>query len=168
MSDSYPWYGLVQGEQLEQGDVLFECPIIRPTATDEFQRHLADVVILSQSCDLSHDKLEIVQVCPVWSLERLATEVDYFRGKRGREELRRGNLPGYHLLNRCELPDHESDYWVCDFRSLFGVHVAVAKILAAGQSPRLRILPPYREHLAQAFARFFMRVGLPVDVPPFA
>jgi len=168
MSDSYPWYGLVQGEQLEQGDILFECPIIRPTATDEFHRHLADVVILSQTCDLSHDKLEIVQVCPVWSLERLATEVDYFRGKRGCEELRRGNLPGYHLLNRCELPDHESDFWVCDFRSLFGVHVTVAKSLAAAQSPRLRILPPYREHLAQAFARFFMRVGLPVDVPPFA
>jgi hypothetical protein len=32
---------------------------------------------------------------------------------------------------------------------------------------RLRLLPPYREHLSQAFARFFMRVGLPVDIPPF-
>ncbi len=30
--------------------------------------------------------------------------------------------------------------------------------------PRLRLLPPYREHLSQAFARFFMRVGLPVQV----
>jgi hypothetical protein len=29
------------------------------------------------------------------------------------------------------------------------------------------LLPPYREHLSQAFARFFMRVGLPVDIPPF-
>ena len=26
---------------------------------------------------------------------------------------------------------------------------------------------PYREHLAQAFARYFMRVGLPVDIPAF-
>ncbi len=32
---------------------------------------------------------------------------------------------------------------------------------------RLRLLPPYREHLAQGFARFFMRVGLPVDIPAF-
>ena len=31
----------------------------------------------------------------------------------------------------------------------------------------LRLLPPYGEHLSQAFARFFMRVGLPVDIPPF-
>jgi hypothetical protein len=32
---------------------------------------------------------------------------------------------------------------------------------------RLRLLPPYREHLSQAFARLFMRVGLPADIPPF-
>ena len=29
------------------------------------------------------------------------------------------------------------------------------------------LLPPYREHLSQAFARFFMRVGLPLDIAPF-
>jgi hypothetical protein len=28
-----------------------------------------------------------------------------------------------------------------------------------------RLLPPYREHLSQSFARYFMRVGLPVDIP---
>lgn len=30
---------------------------------------------------------------------------------------------------------------------------------------RFRLLPPYCEHLSQAFARFTMRVGLPVDIP---
>jgi len=30
--------------------------------------------------------------------------------------------------------------------------------------PRLRLLPPYREHLSQAFARYFMRVGLPSNI----
>ena len=29
------------------------------------------------------------------------------------------------------------------------------------------IIPPIREHLSQAFARFFMRVGLPFNIPPF-
>jgi hypothetical protein len=29
---------------------------------------------------------------------------------------------------------------------------------------RFRLLPPYREHLSQAFARFFMRVGLTIPV----
>ncbi len=166
MSEAYPWYGLANGDRLEQGDFLMACPLVRPTATNEFLRHSANVIILSQSCDLAHDKLEIVQVCPVWPLERMAEESPFFRSKRGREELRRGNLPGYQLLNRCDLVGHELDYLVCDFRSLFGTHVA-AKALAAAQSPRVRLLPPYREHVAQAFARFFMRVGLPVDVPPF-
>ena len=151
-----------------QDDLLLDCPTIQPTATNEFERLTTDVVVLSQSCDLANEKLKIVQVCPLFPLEELAAQVEQFRSKRGREELRRGYFPGFHLLNHCEIPGHESDFWVCDFRSLFGVHVAVAKSLAVEQSPRLRILPPYREHLAQAFARFFMRVGLPVDVPPFA
>jgi hypothetical protein len=100
-------------------------------------------------------------------LEMLALEVEYFRSKRGREDLRRGNTPGYHLLNRCFLLGQESDFQVCDFRAIFGVRLIAIKDLAAQQSPRLRLLPPYREHLAQAFARFFMRIGLPVDVPSF-
>ncbi len=37
-------------------------------------------------------------------------------------------------------------------------------LLLNRNQPRLRLLPPYREHLSQAFARFFMRVGLPVAV----
>jgi len=36
--------------------------------------------------------------------------------------------------------------------------------LAQRGEPRLRLRPPYREHLSQAFARFFMRVGLPTDI----
>ncbi len=167
MNETYPWYGLVSGDELQQGDLLLDCPTFRPTAASTFEEIGADVVVVSQSCDLANTKQEIVQVCPIFPLEELATQVERFRNKKGREDLRRGYFPGFHLLNRCELPGHESDFWVCDFRSLFGVHVTVAKGLATEQSPRVRILPPYREHMAQSFARFFMRVGLPVDVPPF-
>ena len=38
------------------------------------------------------------------------------------------------------------------------------KAFTITQAHRLRLLPPYREHLSQAFARYFMRVGLPVDI----
>src|SRR5262249_39523215 len=124
-------------------------------------------IVLSQSCDLAQDKLEIVQVCPSWPLESLAAQVEYLRARKGREELRRGNLPGYHLLNRCTLPGLESDLLVVDFRSVFGVHAGSLKALARTQSPRARPLPPSPEPPARAFPRFFMRVGLPVDIPPF-
>lgn len=167
MSDAYPWYGLVQEEGLQQGDLLASCPIYRTTAEGIIRRDTGNVVVLSHSCDLDHDKLEFVQVCPYWPLETLAAHVEYLRSRRGREDLRRGNLPGYHVLNRCTLPGWETDYLVIDFRSLLGVPLVTLKGLVVPQSPRLRLLPPYREHVAQAFARFFMRVGLPVDIPAF-
>ena len=167
MIDDYPWYGLTRGPRLEQGDFFLGCPIFRPTTDGLIRRETGNVIVMSQSCDLAHDKLEIAQVCPYWPLEKLSAEVEYLRSKRGREGLRQGNIPGYHLLNRCSLAGFETDFLVCDFRSLFGVHLSTLKELSAQQASRLRLLPPYREHLAQAFARFFMRVGLPIDVSPF-
>jgi len=32
---------------------------------------------------------------------------------------------------------------------------------------RWRLQPPFLEHFSQAFARFFMRVGLPSSIPSF-
>jgi hypothetical protein len=163
----YPWYGLADGDELQQGDLLFECPFDQLEKVDEALETAYDVVVLSHSCDLAHDKLEMIQVCPFWDLETLAKDVEFFRAKRGREELRRGGLPGYHLLNRCMLSEKPTDFLVVDFRLQFAVQLVDLKILAAGQQPRLRLLPPYREHLAQALARFYMRVGLPVDIAAF-
>jgi hypothetical protein len=53
---------------------------------------------------------------------------------------------------------------VVDFRNVYGVHIENLKIIAEKIPERLRLLPPYREHLSQAFARYFMRVGLPQDI----
>ena len=167
MSESFPWYASVSAGKLEQGDFLSECPLFQVREDGAFSQEAANAVVLSHSCDLANDKLEIVQVCPFWPLESLAAQVEYLRSRRGREDLRRGNLPGYHLLNRCALTGLESDFLVLDFRSLFGIPIASAQSLAQRQPQRRRLLPPYREHLAQAFARFFMRVGLPTDIPEF-
>jgi hypothetical protein len=52
-----------------------------------------------------------------------------------------------------------------DFHEVFTLPRAfLERQLAQRGQPRLRLLPPYREHLSQAFARFFMRVGLPTPV----
>lgn len=163
----YPWYGLAEGDELQQGDLLFECPFDEFESADEGFETAFDVVVVSHSCDLALGKLEMIQVCPFWELEQLAKEAEFFRGKRGREELRRGNVPGYHLLNRSGLAEKSTGLLVVDFRSQFAVNLKDLKQLAATQKPRLRLLPPYREHLAQALARFYMRVGLPVDIPAF-
>jgi hypothetical protein len=165
--NDYPWYGLAAAEELRQGDLLYSCPFDRVDGPGQADRKYYSVVVLSHSCDLALDKLEMIQVCPFWDLEALAKNVEYFRSRRGREELRRGNLPGYHLLDRSILAEKPTDFLVVDFRSQFAVNLAMLKTLANSQAPRLRLLPPYREYLAQALARFYMRVGLPVDIPAF-
>jgi hypothetical protein len=58
-------------------------------------------------------------------------------------------------------------YLVVDFRNVYSVSFDFLTEWVQRKGRRLRLLSPYREHLSQAFARFFMRVGLPVDIPPF-
>jgi len=169
----YQWYKSVDGEEpLLQGDFINSCPIVIPPTAIESAKVSAevieyDVAILSQSCDLEQKKIDLVLVCPVWPLSKFEGGSGFFRSKKGKEVLRQGNAPGYHLLNRCEIKEFEKEYLVVDFRSVYSVPFDFVLDLARKRGRRLRLLPPYREHLSQAFARFFMRVGLPVDIPQF-
>ena len=68
------------------------------------------------------------------------------------------------FLNSCSLGEGElrTELRVVDFHDIFTVpRTFLETLLGQRQVARLRLLPPYREHLSQAFARFFMRVGLP-------
>lgn len=82
-----------------------------------------------------------------------------------REDLRRGNLPGYHLLNDTVQDGIQLGLGIVDFHEVYTAPTSHLREFAAKCGKRLRLRPPYREHLGQAFARFFMRVGLPVDIP---
>ena len=60
-----------------------------------------------------------------------------------------------------------SEHRIVDFHSVHTVpRVFLEGLIAERGTKRLRLLPPYREHLSQSFARFFMRVGLPETVKP--
>ena len=63
----------------------------------------------------------------------------------------------------------ERDVRIIDFRRVYSLPLAFARQVAARcGGERLCLLPPYREHLSQAFARYFMRESeLPQDIPPF-
>jgi hypothetical protein len=175
MVQEYPWFEVVDGsDDLLQGDFIKGCPIMIPPSEmskDEVIEVRAveyDVVVMSQSCDLEQRKLDLVLVCPIWPLSELEKINPYYRSSKGKESLRRGNLPGYHLLNKCEIDGFKTGYLVVDFRNVYGVPFDFLMNLVKKRDRRVRLLPPYREHLSQAFARFFMRVGLPVDIPRFA
>lgn len=166
----YPWYSIVEkSEELLQGDIYLDCPIFVPSGEikdDQIQGEQIEyeVIILSQSCDLENDNVDIVLVSPIYPLEELQKVNVFYRSSEGRKALEQGNTPGYHVLNICTETDFNRPHYFVDFRNVFGVHKSVLKEMCKTQEKRLRILPPYREHLAQAFARFFMRVGLPVEI----
>ncbi|MEW5936786.1 MAG: hypothetical protein AB1665_03080 [Candidatus Thermoplasmatota archaeon] len=172
--EKYPWYEIVNGnEPLLQGDFISSCTLIIPPSPVKSEERVVadvieyDVIIMSQSCDLIEKKLELVLVCPIWQINEFEKRNDFFKSRKGKEALRQGHLPGYHLLKNCEIDGFRKEYLVVDFRSVYSVPFEFLVELAQKRGKRLRLLPPYREHLSQSFARFFMRVGLPVDIPPF-
>jgi hypothetical protein len=125
---------------------------------------------MSQSCDLEQDKLDLVLVCPHYAFSQFVetqTKKDFFKSSRFKAELKQGYIPGYHLLNKCDLEGWVTEPRIVDFRNVYSLPLPFLKQFADTRGERLRLLPPYREHLSQAFARYFMRVGLPVqaDLP---
>jgi len=174
----YPWYAVISGRDLQQGDILFDCPVfvIPPEASRAPGGHLVtverlNVIVLTQSCDLAlmPDGLcavEDVILSPIYKRQQLADHKTFGKAQAW-EQARKGRHAGYHVLNRCELPGHELDFMLVDLRRIFTLGVDMVREIAATPAERVRLLPPYREHLSQAFARFFMRVGLPVDISPF-
>jgi len=178
---NHDWYELAEDESLLQGDILRDCPVVAVSgslpwplgaAPDiEVEAKIFDLVVMTQSCDLENEKVEDVL------LAQLVAWADVVRAEaeRGNETVRSrkfrtlliaGNVPGLSLLHRREA--RPSLPWsVVDFHRLFTLPKAFVTRFAAGSGPRLRLRSPYREHLAQAFARYFMRVGLPHDAKAF-
>lgn len=171
---TYPWYSQVESsEPLQQGDFVLQCQIIQPSVkAHETGQNIGaivkeyDVIVMSQSCDLISDKVDLVLVCPFYSLAELGNIYSEYKKANRKEKLRHGHVFGMHLLNECSINGH-NDFLVVDFKSVYAVPLSFLKQIVSSRANRKRLLPPYREHLSQAFARFFMRVGLPVDIPAF-
>ena len=80
-------------------------------------------------------------------------------------DIRDGFLWNLTILDAGSCDELSTDHRIVDFHEVHTVPRMFLESLLRGRGqPRLRLLPPYREHVSQAFARFFMRVGLPVPV----
>lgn len=178
-----PWYKQVSGGDLQQGDIFRRYPIITPAISSQLIQEireggspeiqsntaLSDLVVMSQSCDLDHDKVDTVILCPLWELDHFETEMWPDKSPKEitkfKEDIRRGNVEGFHMLNSQD--DMDIKLSVVEFRRIISTPKTVLAEFAESIGNRPRLLPPYREHLSQSFARYFMRVGLPGDIPPF-
>ena len=159
---------------LAQGDIIENCRIICPGESEyhallqENPTHVdmnyieCDCIIMSQSCDLENNKIKYVILCPIATLQNAMKSFELLKSKEGREQLRQGNLPSYHLLDRFTLKG-VTDFYCVSFHNIFSVPKEYLKALVKDKN-RLRLVSPYKEHLSQSFARYFMRVGLPSGI----
>jgi hypothetical protein len=190
MSDH--WYEVVgPKEPLMQGDLITDCPVLAwkeertragsaEASTERlrsgFDAIAVDVVIMTQACDLAQHKVRNVTLCRHDALAEWRTSWEEDRRAKSRgtgneawqnlcNNIRNGFVWNLSMLNAADLDDIKLEHRVVDFHEVYTVpRVFLESFLREQNSNRPRLLPPYREHLSQAFARFYMRVGLPVDV----
>ena len=93
--NGYPWYALVNGDSLEQGDILLRCPVFMPLSSSlvggeqshevavEFEWRERDVIVLSQTCDLAtkREKVAEVLLCAIWSCDEVGGHLATAKGK---------------------------------------------------------------------------------------
>ena len=185
------WYEEVQAEaQLTQGDIIQNCPLVSWKAEDlqldgeeetEALKGMTeairvDTLVMTQACDLEHRKVQNVVLCPHLPLDRYSESWKAAMESKGQnpstkawrshcEDIRDGFVWNLTILNAGGTDTLTTEQRIVDFHEIFTVpREFLESLLKQRRQPRLRLLPPYREHLSQAFARFFMRVGLPVQV----
>jgi hypothetical protein len=175
---SSSWYKVVNEAELEQGDIFRACPINRilvaPSEeanelTDVYQEE-HDVIVLTQTCDLVNSKVDEVLVALVVGYKDLAEREKAKNPKIIGKDFRKAavdtTLVPYLLLqNRIETPTFP--WSLVDFHNLFSIPKSFLTAIAANAGERLRLESPYKEHLAQGFGNYMMRVALPIGLKDF-
>jgi hypothetical protein len=185
------WYEIVDPDvHLTQGDLIFDCPLLawqdntlRLEGADESEvlkgatsAIQSDVVVMTQACDLENEKVENVILCPHVSID--VHRVFWENNMKSAEQNPTEKAWNRHCNSICDgfmwnltmLNDYRIDGSSIGVRIVFFNEVYTVprsfleSLLRQRGHSRFRLLPPYREHLSQAFARFFMRVGLPVPI----
>jgi hypothetical protein len=191
------WFQLWKGSQkLEQGLLvpsieypdLSTIPKANAKGTKSINYLQFDALILSQSCDLTGKAIELIHICPVYTLNALLTKIDDSPKARDKffRELAQGRRTNMYITNKFtkyqfrkikrNLPHADFDNslnkyhverLVADFSKSLVIPASYLKQYLRSNKTYLRLNPPYREALAQKYGLFFMRVGNPVDYLPY-
>ena len=170
-----PYWSSVNESILAQGDYLPDCHVplfhqmygIGSDAVEEVAVSPANLIIVTQSCDLAQHKVSLVALCPIHRLQEFEEENPDFCKRGAWESVRKGRREGLHLLASPDGPENNQDARVVDFRQIFSLPFGYLINRAEELGNRWRLDSPFLEHFSQAFARFFMRVGLPSSIPPY-
>lgn len=168
----YNWYDVVDGAELQQGDFVFnlDVPVVSETAEEEtpVDIEVFDAIVMTQSCDIPKEAIEHIILCPVWDIEEAAKFNPQFGNVKYLQRVRKGQVFAFHLLNKCSISGYERNYMVVQFERIIVRPKETIVNLLASSVNHIRLLPPYREEMAQRFGTFFARVAKPQEIPEFA
>lgn len=171
----HQWYdnAITPEKEFNQGDVVENCQVVhldsdkylkmlKNAVGNDFDTFTINGIVISQTCDIVQNKLELLLLCPIYPLMAFIKNQKEPKNY-STEQLRQGNFPAFHLLNTIDNGRLTKDYYVVDFREVYSIPFSVLKVVTEKYN-RTRLLSPYREHLSQRFAAYFMRVGLPSTI----
>jgi hypothetical protein len=181
---------LTQGDLVDSCPVLVfdEVPNIGDPRTAEVLLEELDkahgvqmvrAIVMTQACDLEQRNVRNVILCPIYNLDEYRGYWEEKKKQAGKssskshwdsqtKQIRDGNVWNLTMLQKWDASGSGAlsiPHQVVDFHEVFSLPLdfLIAWLRSKNES-RLQLRPPYREHLSQAFARFFMRVGLPNDI----
>lgn len=169
------WYTEIDpSEAVSQGDIYFKCPIfsIDPSTVDLSNPFgitqvktiifTANVVVVTQACDLQPTDKNIVDNVVVVPLDNVATMKTEENKWNFVSEVRVGRRPNSYLLNKYA-GNIEMGYQIADFSTIYTVPYNLLMAFREYHGLRLRLNSPHRELLSQKFGNYFARIGLPDD-----
>lgn len=174
-----PFWVQVNESTLRQGDYLPGCPVPIPVFDPtnfgknseikdvQIDLNERDLIVLTHSCDLDNKKVAQVVLCVIYPISEFEENNEAFKKKGQWNEVLKGRTEGLHLLASPTNPDNNKESLVVDFRDIQTLPYEYVLKHASNLNDRWRLKSPYLEHFSQAFARLFMRVGLPSTIPRF-
>jgi hypothetical protein len=152
-------------EPLDQGDLIDDCPVASITQMhvgrvdqSRYDFDLHRVIVLTQTCDLAMDKTKSVVVASVFDAQAMI-DAGLVKAADVKGPIRTGRSFGLYFLPA--KPDASIGEMIVDLRRLHTVGIEFFDALRLAGKRRLRLLTPYREHLAKHFADTYSRIGLP-------
>jgi hypothetical protein len=178
------WYLKIPASQpISQGDILFHCPVFKnipmfdwddPRIVVDMQTVVdyADVVVMTQACDLEDCSAEMVNVAmlhdPLKMKVKSIKENDTDAQKRNKhwdviKKIRDDRMPNFALISDYSDTEISMGYKVVDFSTVFTLPYDMLMNFREYSNKRLRLNTPHRELLSQKYGNYFARIGLPND-----
>ena len=176
------WFESGDDNQIRQGEVLLEFTVALPEtgAAEIPEGEIVDAeaatyrgIVLTHSCDLerrlqddgqtlSEPKVSSLVVAAMYLPDQLENHPrlgNCFKSSTYLLHVREGNTRNLCMLGGFESVDIAWEYAVVSFTELYQLPYESVAQLISEQGPRIRLRPPFREYLSQAFAKTFMEIG---------